>query len=539
MIRRVQIAAMAALLLGSAGAAQAGYRYEPPDLGPDYDQPVTQTPAPRTDLEEYIDVGVLVAALALASYLALWRRSRKGIIVLAIACLLYFGWWREGCVCPIGSVQNVSQAFFGREVYIHPDRDEIKYRYKSDDVAAVRRIFKDRYAQLEGAQFHERGDDFHIRLRLNSANRRLMEELGDAGVTLKYGMGAEAKALLRHVWRVERGFAIPWPVIAFFFLPLVVTLLFGRTFCAAVCPLGAIQDVVLLRPVRTPGWLNAALGTLAYVYLALAVMFAAAGSAYVICRYDPFVSFFRLAGDWEMFALGGCFLLIGVFIGRPYCRFLCPYGAIMRVFSRFSGRRVTITPDECVRCRLCEDACPFGAIRRPTEPRPSGVRRQGKRRLVAMVILLPLLMAGGAWLGHWLRGPMSRMDATVRLAEVIHSGATDAPEPVTEADETRAEMVEAHIASGRPTEELYEEAAIIRGQLARAGMLAGAFIGLVVGLKLISSSVRRTRLDYEADRAACLACGRCFKFCPREQLRLKERRGEPAGDEGDQTEHEH
>jgi polyferredoxin len=48
---------------------------------------------------------------------------------------------------------------------------------------------------------------------------------------------------------------VPLVVLAFFALPLAFTLFFGRTFCGAVCPIWAIQDVVLLRPVRVPGWL--------------------------------------------------------------------------------------------------------------------------------------------------------------------------------------------------------------------------------------------------------------------------------------------
>ena len=45
---------------------------------------------------------------------------------------------------------------------------------------------------------------------------------------------------------------ISFGVIAFFFLPLVAALLFGRVFCGGVCPLGAVQDLVLLRPVTVP-----------------------------------------------------------------------------------------------------------------------------------------------------------------------------------------------------------------------------------------------------------------------------------------------
>ena len=50
--------------------------------------------------------------------------------------------------------------------------------------------------------------------------------------------------------------------------------------------------------------------------------------------------------------------------------------------------------------------------------------------------------------------------------------------------------------------------------------MAGAWIGLVIGVKLIHLSIRRRRTEYEPDRANCVSCGRCFWYCPNEQVRL-------------------
>ena len=71
---------------------------------------------------------------------------------------------------------------------------------------------------------------------------------------------------------------VPITVAAFFLLPLAFTLFFGRTFCAAVCPLGAVQELVALRPINVPVWLDHALGLFAYVYLGAGVVFAASGA---------------------------------------------------------------------------------------------------------------------------------------------------------------------------------------------------------------------------------------------------------------------
>ncbi len=421
--RNILIGMAISLIL--SGVTSGMERFPPPDfVETDHVIPSPTSPGPRQDVYEYIDAAVLLAALGLASYLVLKKRSRRAIFALSVFSLLYFGFWRKGCVCSIGAIQNIVFSIF------------------------------------------------------------------------------------------DRDYAVPIVVLVFFLLPLVFTLFFGRTFCAAVCPLGAIQDMVLSRPVSVPGWLESGLRLFAYVYLAAAVLFAATGSAFVICRYDPFISIFRLSGSINMLILGGCMLLIGVFVGRPYCRFICPYGVILRQLSRLSKWRVTITPDECIQCRLCEDSCPFGAIRKPTTQWPAQEYHVAKKRLAFLLLLLPVLVFLGGWAGSSLKSVTSRAHETVRLAEQIYVEETGKTEEITDSST-------AFRATGQEIKKLYEQASNIRARFELGGWILGGFIGLVIGLKLIGLSVWRQRTDYEADRASCLACGRCFNYCPREHLRLK------------------
>lgn len=388
-----------------------------------HDIPTAVVPSSASSLWELVDVGLLLVALGVASYFALVTRSRRQLLILTVACLIWFGFVRQGCVCPIGATQNVALT------------------------------------------------------------------LGDIS------------------------YAIPFGVLAFFVLPLVFTLFFGRTFCAAVCPLGAVQELVAVRTVSVPRWLDHALGLLPHIYLGTAVALAATGTAFLICRYDPFVAFFRLGGDFHMLVFGGSLLLIGLFVGRPYCRYLCPYGAVLGLLSRVSKWHLRIVPGECVQCRLCEEACPYGAIQEPTVPRSAQQRSRDRRQFVALLLATPALIALSAWLGNRWAVPLSNLDPTVRLAYQVQLEEQDASVERTDASQ-------AFRNTGRPLDELYAEAVALQGRFARVGSWLGAWIGLVFGTKLIHLSVRRRRTEYRPEYANCVSCGRCFRSCPVELVRL-------------------
>jgi ferredoxin len=432
MTRAVRLLAPLALALAASSApAATGERFPPPDFT-DHPLPQTTTPAPAAALWDYLDVAVLAGALALATYLALVRRSRRGLLLLTVASLVWFGFWRKGCICPIGAIQNVALA------------------------------------------------------------------------------------------AADPSYAIPFSAVAFFALPVLVTLFYGRTFCAAVCPLGAVQELVALRPLRVPAWLDEALGLVPFVYLGAAVLFAATGTTFLICSYDPFVGFFRLSAPHGMLVLGVCFLVVGLFVGRPYCRYLCPYGALLGLCSRLARRHVRIPPGECIRCRLCEDACPYGAIREPTAELTHEERGRGRRRLAVLIALLPALVGAGFLLGLGLAFPLARVHPTVRLAEYVRDAEQNPPgaaDDVAEALKPRHDAVEAFRNTGRPVPELYAEALQLRQRFRRLGGGLGAWVGLVLGVRLVALGLRTRRTDYEPDRANCVSCGRCYWYCPHEQVR--------------------
>src|SRR5262245_41727679 len=113
---RFMVFALAFLFCFLAGAEQ---RFQPPEFEGGHQLPTTTTPLPRAPLLQYLDLAVLAGSLALAAWLVLKARSRKGLMALSIFSLLYFGFWREGCICSIGAVQNVALAVADRS-YVLP-----------------------------------------------------------------------------------------------------------------------------------------------------------------------------------------------------------------------------------------------------------------------------------------------------------------------------------------------------------------------------------------------------------------------------------
>jgi len=131
-----------------------------------------------------------------------------------------------------------------------------------------------------------------------------------------------------------------------------------------------------------------------------------------------------------------------------------------------------------------------------------------------MLALLPVLLAGGGWLGAQFSAPASRLHPTVSLADQFVRAEGTAPKfGALSPDDLALERAR------QTPKEILTEAAGIRRKFGMGGWIFGAWVGLVIGAKLISLSVRRKRTDYEPDRGSCFACARCFEYCPNELVR--------------------
>ncbi|MEI6456283.1 MAG: 4Fe-4S binding protein [bacterium] len=417
MIKRARAAILIVTGIFQAVTLFAVQRFPKPEFESGYLHPQTNIPESGNMILPVMDVLVLLAALVLVTWLVLKKRSRLGVFLVSLFSLIYFGFYREGCVCSIGSLQNISLALF------------------------------------------------------------------------------------------NHGYAVSLTILAFFLLPLIFTLFFGRTFCAGVCPFGALQDLVAFRPQKLGTRLNAVLGLIPYIYLGLAVLYAATGTDFIICRYDPFVGIFRFNATFGMFIFAGLLLISGIFIARPYCRFLCPYGVLLNWVSRFSWRHMTITPAGCIQCRLCEDSCPYDAIDIPVKHKNPETKQWRVRKFILISFLIPILVAAGGFSGSLLSEKLAGIHPSVRLAKQVLEPSKDKAQP-------ESFEITAFRSSGKQPEQLFGEVKVILEEFYAGGWILGGFIGLVFGLLIAGRMLHKYQTDYVPNKAACYSCGKCMDYCP-------------------------
>ncbi len=411
------ITALGTLLVPAAMSGAAEMRFPPPDFYSAYTLPDLYMPPPPTSNGMW-DAVILFVALSITTWMVFQARSRRGLFLMSIFSVAWFGFYRTGCICPVGSTQNVMAGLF----------------------------------------------------------------LPDVGVSVV--------------------------VLSFFVMPLLFSLFYGRVFCASVCPLGAMQELVAIAPIRISPALERVLSMGKYIYLGLAALGVATGAGFLVCRYDPFVGIWRMGHSYGMLLAGGVILLLGVFVARPYCRFMCPYGVLLGWMSRFSKYHLDIPPSPCVSCRLCEDSCPYNAIDMPTPQHLKEDPEVGKKRLRGFVFASPVIIAIGAIVGYMMYEPLSRMHPTVTLSEQI------AAEDVGLLEVNSSLETETARGLDRTTEQLHSEAMAIRENFKTGGAWLGGFLGLIVALKLIGLS-KVPKLDvYTPHKETCFSCGRCYPYCP-------------------------
>ena len=155
---------------------------------------------------------------------------------------------------------------------------------------------------------------------------------------------------------------------------LAMSFLFRKAFCSWLCPVGTISEYLwqlgrklFKRNFHVPRWLDLGLRGLKYLLLAFfmwAVGSMAPGeiaafmnSPYGVIADVKMLNFFRFLSLTAAIVVG-VLVVASIFIQNFWCRYLCPYGALLGITSLVSPARIRRNPVTCIDCAKCAKACP-------------------------------------------------------------------------------------------------------------------------------------------------------------------------------------
>jgi polyferredoxin len=221
-----------------------------------------------------------------------------------------------------------------------------------------------------------------------------------------------------------------------------ISWLLRKSFCSWLCPVGTLSEYLwrtgrdtFKKSWRLPRVLDVCLRTLKYLLLGLFV-YAIAGMAVDAIRAfldGPYglIADVKLLNFFRYLSIGGAIALVllvvlSVFVQNFWCRYLCPYGALLGLFSLASplrirrsttlcidcgkcsrecpsvlpvDRLVTIRSAECTGCMQCVAACPVASTLVMSAP---GIRMVPAWAIGAVIAVVFFGLYGLAeWTGHW------------------------------------------------------------------------------------------------------------------------------------------
>jgi polyferredoxin len=155
---------------------------------------------------------------------------------------------------------------------------------------------------------------------------------------------------------------------------LAISWLLRKAFCSWLCPVGTLSEWLWRLGKETfgknrklPRWLDIPLRSLKYILLGLFLyaVFSMPAPAIRAFMEGPYgviadvkmLNFFRHLSVMAAVILG-LLIVLSVFIQNFWCRYLCPYGALMGLAALASPARIRRDPVLCIDCAKCAKACP-------------------------------------------------------------------------------------------------------------------------------------------------------------------------------------
>ena len=155
---------------------------------------------------------------------------------------------------------------------------------------------------------------------------------------------------------------------------LAVSFLLRKSFCSWLCPVGTVSEwlwkaghSIFGRNWRLPRWADIPLRSLKYVLMGL-FLYAVGGMSAAAIRIfldGPYgviadvkmLNFFRHLSVTGAVVVG-ILIVLSVMVKNFWCRYLCPYGALLGLFGGISPVKIRRSAGTCIDCAKCAQACP-------------------------------------------------------------------------------------------------------------------------------------------------------------------------------------
>ena len=178
------------------------------------------------------------------------------------------------------------------------------------------------------------------------------------------------------VMSLNPGFAkLLYPIPVIIGLLIAITSIFwGRRFCGYICPFGTVQEIIYnLNPrskknkqLRLPVWLHKIFNSFKYIIMFITILAVFRSVQYIYMKFCPVLAVSH-PQNITIYSAATLFVIfiVGYFINRFWCRYLCPYAALMNVFQ-YLGRflhirsnRIHVNEEFCINCGQCSKSCPM------------------------------------------------------------------------------------------------------------------------------------------------------------------------------------
>ena len=152
---------------------------------------------------------------------------------------------------------------------------------------------------------------------------------------------------------------------------LLLALLAGPVLCGWVCPFGTFQEILGKLGKKLmgkkynnilPKSIDRGLRYFRYALLAMVVYQTAITGKLMFQGIDPYYALFNLWSD-ELAVPALLILLVTIilslFFERPWCKYVCPYGALLGITNLFRIFKIRRDADTCIQCGACDRTCPM------------------------------------------------------------------------------------------------------------------------------------------------------------------------------------